>query len=169
MISATDGDGVDDLKRNLAARVPPGPWHYPADDISDAPMRMLAAEITREKIYHRLHDELPYHSTVETTRGRSAATARCASSRRSSSPATARRRIMLGKGGQTIKQMSMDSRRELTQILERPVHLFLFVKVRPTGRTTPSATARWASSCRRSSFARRAIPDGTRPPPYSAL
>ena len=62
-----DGDGVADLKAHLAARVPPGPWHYPADEISDAPLRVLAAEITREKIFDRLHDELPYQATVETT------------------------------------------------------------------------------------------------------
>ncbi len=67
MISALTGDGVADLKDYLAAHVPPGPWHYPAEDLSDAPLRMLAAEITREKIFHRLHDELPYATTVETT------------------------------------------------------------------------------------------------------
>jgi GTP-binding protein Era len=137
MISATNGDGVADLKRSLAERAPPGPWHYAADDLTDAPMRIMAAEITREKIFHRLHDELPYHSTVETT---SWAERRDGSVRIEQTIYVARdgqKAIMLGKGGQTIKQVSMDSRRELTQILERPVHLFLFVKVRADWQNDP--------------------------------
>jgi GTPase len=137
MISATDGDGVADLKRFLAARVPPGHWHYPADDLTDAPLRMLAAEITREKIFHRLHDELPYDSTVETTQWTER---RDGSVRIEQTIFVARdgqKAIMLGKGGQTIKQVSMDSRRELIQILEKPVHLFLFVKVRQNWQSDP--------------------------------
>ena len=137
MISATDGDGVADLKRSLAERAPPGPWHYAADDLTDAPMRSMAAEITREKIFHRLHDELPYASTVETT---SWTERRDGSVRIEQTIFVARdgqKAIMLGKGGQTIKQVSMDSRRELTQILERPVHLFLFVKVRADWQNDP--------------------------------
>ncbi len=137
MISATDGDGVQDLKRNLASRAAPGPWHYPADDLTDAPLRLLASEITREKIFHRLHDELPYHSTVETTAWTER---RDGSVRIEQTIFVARdgqKAIMLGKGGQTIKQVSMDSRRELTQILERPVHLFLFVKVRADWQNDP--------------------------------
>jgi GTP-binding protein Era len=137
MISATDGDGVEDLKRALAARMPPGPWHYPADDLTDAPLRLLAAEITREKIFHRLHDEVPYASTVETTQWTER---RDGSVRIEQTIFVARdgqKAIMLGKGGQTIKQVSMDSRRELTAILERPVHLFLFVKVRSNWQDDP--------------------------------
>jgi GTP-binding protein Era len=137
MISATDGDGVEDLKRALAARMPPGPWHYPADDLTDAPLRLLAAEITREKIFHRLHDEVPYASTVETTQWTER---RDGSVRIEQTIFVARdgqKAIMLGKGGQTIKQVSMDSRRELTAILERPVHLFLFVKVRQNWQDDP--------------------------------
>lgn len=137
MISATDGDGVEDLRRYLAARMPPGPWHYPADDLTDAPLRLLAAEITREKIFHRLHDELPYASTVETT---SWTERKDGSVRIEQTIFVARdgqKAIMLGKGGQTIKQVSMDSRRELSQILERPVHLFLFVKVRQNWQDDP--------------------------------
>lgn len=137
MISATDGDGVEDLRRYLAARMPPGPWHYPADDLTDAPLRLLAAEITREKIFHRLHDELPYASTVETT---SWTERKDGSVRIEQTIFVARdgqKAIMLGKGGQTIKQVSMDSRRELSQILERPVHLFLFVKVRQNWQHDP--------------------------------
>jgi GTP-binding protein Era len=137
MISATDGDGVADLKRSLAERAPPGPWHYAADDLTDAPMRSMAAEITREKIFHRLHDELPYASTVETT---SWTERRDGSVRIEQTIYVARdgqKAIMLGKGGQTIKQVSTDSRRELTQILGRPVHLFLFVKVRADWQNDP--------------------------------
>ncbi len=137
MISATEGDGIADLKRHLAERVPLGPWHYPADDLTDAPLRMLAAEITREKIFHRLHDEVPYSSTVETTQW----TERKDGSVRIEQTIFVNREgqkaIMLGKGGQTIKQVSMDSRRELTEILERPVHLFLFVKVRENWQDDP--------------------------------
>jgi GTP-binding protein Era len=137
MISATTGDGVADLKRNLAERAPPGPWHYAADDLSDAPMRQMAAEITREKIYNRLHDELPYSSTVETT----AWTERKDGSVRIEQTIyvvrPGQKAIVLGKGGQTIKQISMDSRRELGKILDRPVHLFLFVKVRENWQDDP--------------------------------
>jgi len=137
MISATTGDGVADLKRTLAERAPKGPWHYAADDLSDAPMRIMAAEITREKIYNRLHDELPYSSTVETT----AWTERKDGSVRIEQTIyvvrPGQKAIVLGKGGQTIKQISMDARRELAQILERPVHLFLFVKVREDWQNDP--------------------------------
>ena len=129
MISALTGDGVADLKSHLARSVAPGPWHYPADEVSDAPLRVMAAEITREKIYERLHDELPYQATVETTswleKGKAVRIEQTIFVERDSQKA-----IVLGHGGRTIKQLSMQARLELTQILERPVHLFLFVKVR---------------------------------------
>jgi GTP-binding protein Era len=129
MISALDGDGVADLKAYLARSVPPGPWHYPADEVSDAPLRVLAAEITREKIYDRLHDELPYQSAVETTawreQGKSVRIEQTIYVERDSQKA-----IVVGKGAAMIKQLSMEARKELSDILERPVHLFLFVKVR---------------------------------------
>jgi GTP-binding protein Era len=137
MISATDGDGVEDLKRALAARMPPGPWHYPADDLTDAPLRLLAAEITREKIFHRLHDEVPYDSTVETTQWTERKDGSVRIEQTIFVARDGQKAIMLGKGGQTIKQVSMDSRRELTAILERPVHLFLFVKVRQNWQNDP--------------------------------
>jgi GTP-binding protein Era len=129
MISALNGDGVADLKAHLARSVPAGPWHYPADEISDAPLRLLAAEITREKIYERLHDELPYQATVETTawqeqKGGVRIEQTIYVERDS------QKSIVLGKGGRMIKQLSMEARREMAQILEKPVHLFLFVKVR---------------------------------------
>ena len=129
MISALSGDGLADLKSHLARTVAPGPWHYPADEISDAPLRVMAAEITREKIFERLHDELPYQATVETTswleKGKAVRIEQTIYVERDSQKA-----IVLGHGGRTIKQLSMQARLELTGILERPVHLFLFVKVR---------------------------------------
>jgi GTP-binding protein Era len=130
MISALGGDGVDELRRAFAARMPPGPWHYPEDQLSDMPLRMMAAEITREKIYDRLHEELPYRSTVETT---SWAAARAGAVRIEQTIYVEResqRKIVLGKGGQTIKAIGAAARRELEEITEGRVHLFLFVKVR---------------------------------------
>ncbi len=130
MISALSGDGVDDLRRTLAAMVPPGPFHYPEDQMSDAPMRHLAAEITREKIFRQLHQELPYQSTVETDswterKDKSVRIEQTIFVERES-----QRKIVLGKGGATIKSIGADSRKELTEIVGAPVHLFLFVKVR---------------------------------------
>ena len=137
MLAAICGDGVADLKRYLGEHVPPGPWHYPADDLSDAPMRLLAAEITREKIFNRLHDELPYSSTVETTdwQERKDGSVRIEQTIYVTRPG--QKAIVLGKGGQTIKQISMDARRELGTLLERQVHLFLFVKVRESWQSDP--------------------------------
>jgi GTP-binding protein Era len=129
MISALNGSGVADLKRYLASNVPPGPWHYPADEISDAPLRLMASEITREKIYERLHEELPYQATVETTDWKE----KKDGVRIEQTIFVARdsqRSIVLGKGGSMIKQLSTQARKELSEILEKPVHLFLFVKVR---------------------------------------
>jgi GTPase len=130
MLSALSGDGVADLKDYLSARVPAGPWHYPPDDLTDVPLRTLAAEITREKIYNRLHDELPYSSTVETTAWQERKDGSVRIEQTIFVARDGQKAIMLGKGGETIKQISMESRKELTEILERPVHLFLFVKVR---------------------------------------
>ena len=130
MISATNGDGVADLKRYLAGHVPPGPWHYPADDLSDAPLRQLAAELTREKIFNRLHDEIPYATTVETTSWEERKDGSVRIEQTIFVARDGQKALMLGKGGQTIKQISTESRLELAGILERPVHLFLFVKVR---------------------------------------
>jgi GTP-binding protein Era len=130
MLSATEGDGVDNLKAYLAGAVPEGPWHYPEDDISDAPMRLLAAEITREKIYYFLHQELPYVATVETTGWQERKDGSVRIDQTIYVERDSQRVIVLGKGGQTIKKLSSEARRELTGILERPVHLFLFVKVR---------------------------------------
>lgn len=130
MVSALSGDGVDDLRRTLAELVPAGPFHYPEDQMSDAPMRHLAAEITREKIFRQLHQELPYQSTVETDswterKDKSVRIEQTIFVERES-----QRKIVLGKGGATIKSIGADSRKEIAEILGVPVHLFLFVKVR---------------------------------------
>ncbi len=130
MISALSGNGVADLKRYLAEHVPAGPWHYPAEDISDAPMRLLAAEITREKIFNRLHDELPYEMTVETASWEERKDGSVRIEQTIFVVRKSQKAIVLGKGGQMIKQISTEARHELADILERPVHLFLFVKVR---------------------------------------
>jgi GTP-binding protein Era len=130
MVSALTGDGVGDLKRTLADMMPPGPWLYPEDQISDAPLRMLAAEITREKLYDRLHEELPYRSTVETDQWQSREDGSVRIEQTIFVERESQRKIVLGKGGQTIKAIGQAARKEIAEIAEAPVHLFLFVKVR---------------------------------------
>ncbi|UWU89816.1 GTPase Era [Bradyrhizobium sp. CB1015] len=130
MISAISGDGVDDIRKTLADMVPPGPFLYPEDQMSDAPMRQLAAEITREKIYQKLHQELPYQSTVETDKWEERKDKSVRIEQTIFVERESQRKIVLGKGGATIKSIGADSRKELMQILDVPVHLFLFVKVR---------------------------------------
>jgi GTP-binding protein Era len=130
MTSALTGDGVADLKQALATMMPPGPWLYPEDQISDAPLRMLAAEITREKIYDRLHEELPYRSTVETDQWQSRDDGSVRIEQTIFVERESQRKIVLGKGGQTIKAIGQAARKEIAEIAEAPVHLFLFVKVR---------------------------------------
>ena len=130
MISALGGDGVADVRQWLAKHAPEGPWHYPADEVSDAPLRQLAAEITREKLYLKLHQELPYQSTVETEVWTERKDGSVRIEQTIYVVRESQRKIVLGKGGQTIKSIGAAARRELAEILERPVHLFLFVKVR---------------------------------------
>jgi GTP-binding protein Era len=130
MIAALGGDGVADFKRWLAAQAPVGPWHYPEDQITDAPLRQLAAEITREKLYLRLHQELPYQSTVETERWQERKDGSVRIEQTIYVERESQRKIVLGKGGQTIKAIGADARREIAEVIEQPVHLFLFVKVR---------------------------------------
>lgn len=130
MISAISGDGVDDIRKTLAEMVPAGPFLYPEDQMSDAPMRQLAAEITREKIYQKLHQELPYQSTVETDKWEERKDKSVRIEQTIFVERESQRKIVLGKGGATIKSIGADSRKELMQILDVPVHLFLFVKVR---------------------------------------
>jgi GTP-binding protein Era len=130
MISALSGDGVPDVRKWLATHVPTGPWHYPEDEVSDAPLRQLAAEITREKLYLKLHQELPYQSTVETETWTDRKDGSVRIEQTIYVERESQRKIVLGKAGQTIKSIGEASRRELAEILEKPVHLFLFVKVR---------------------------------------
>jgi GTPase len=130
MVSALSGDGVADLRHAVARMVPPGPFLYPEDQMSDAPMRQLAAEITREKIYQKLHQELPYQSTVETDSWTERKDGSVKIEQTIFVERESQRKIVLGKGGATIKSIGAASREEIAEILEVPVHLFLFVKVR---------------------------------------
>jgi len=130
MVAALTGDGIADLKQWLAGHVPVGPWHYPEDQITDAPLRQLAAEITREKLYLRLHQELPYQSTVETNSWKELKDGSVRIEQTIYVERMSQRKIVLGKGGQTIKAIGAEARREIADIAEHPVHLFLFVKVR---------------------------------------
>ncbi|MCZ7657194.1 MAG: GTPase Era [Xanthobacteraceae bacterium] len=130
LVSALTGDGLESVKAWLAAHVPPGPWLYPEDQISDAPLRSLAAEITREKLYHRLHQELPYQSTVETTMWTEKPDGSVRIEQTIFVERESQRKIVLGKGGQAIKAIGAEARKEIAALIEQPVHLFLFVKVR---------------------------------------
>ena len=130
MISALKGDGLDEVAAWCVEKVPAGPWLYPADQAADIPMRLLASEITREKLYLRLHQELPYQSTVETEvwkelRGGAVRIEQTIYVERES-----QRKIVLGKGGATIKAIGAAARIDIAASIEHPVHLFLFVKVR---------------------------------------
>ena len=130
MISALTGDGVADLKTWLAERMPLGPWLYPEDQMSDAPMRQLAAEITREKLFERLHQELPYHSTVETESWKELRNGEIRIEQTIYVERESQRKIVIGKGGQTLRAIGEGARRDIAEIAETKVHLFLFVKVR---------------------------------------
>jgi len=129
MLSALTGSGVEDLKRWLADNLPAGPWHYPEDEITDATERTTAAEITREKIYEYLHEELPYQTTVETTGWEERKDGTVRIEQTVFVERDSQRRIVLGEGGRAVKQISMTSRKELSKLFERPVHLFIHVKV----------------------------------------
>ena len=130
MLSALTGDGVSDLKAWLSRHLPQGPWLYPADQISEAPMRQLAAEITREKLFERLHQELPYHSTVETDVWKELRRGDIRIEQTIYVERESQRKIVLGKGGQTIKAVGEAARKDIAEIADAKVHLFLFVKVR---------------------------------------
>jgi GTP-binding protein Era len=130
MVSALNGGGVADLKSWLAGRMPPGPFLYPADQISDAPLRQLAAEITREKIFERLHQELPYRSTVETDVWKELRNGDVRIEQTIYVERESQRKIVLGKGGQTIKAIGEAARKEIAGVVEAKVHLFLLVRVR---------------------------------------
>ena len=131
MISAEKGHGVEDLRHWLAGEVPEGPWLYPADQIADLPMRMIAAEITREKLTLRLHQELPYELTVETEAWEDRDDGSARIDQIVYVARDGHKGIVLGRKGETIKQVGQASRLELEEFLGRKVHLFLTVKVRP--------------------------------------
>lgn len=130
MISASKGHGVGKIVEWLKDKLPLGPWLYPEDEISDAPLRFLAAEITREKIFERLHDELPYRSTVETEKWTVMKNGDIRIDQVIFVEREGQRKIMLGEGGQTIKSIGSAARKEIMEAAEAKVHLFLFVKVR---------------------------------------
>ncbi|MEJ0013087.1 MAG: GTPase Era [Bauldia sp.] len=130
MISALTGDGVEDFTAFLADRLPVGPWLYPEDEISDVPLRQLAAEITREKLFERLHQELPYQATVETEAWTEQPDGSVRVEQTIFVERDSQKKIVIGAGGSTIKAISMAARKEIGEIAETTVHLFLFVKVR---------------------------------------
>ena len=129
MISAETGSGVDKLKARLGELMPEGPWLYPEDQTADLPVRLLAAEITREKIYLRVHEELPYAAAVETTQFKDMKGGAARIEQTIFVEREGQRAIVLGKDGQTLKWIGQKSREDLAEILDRPVHLFLHVKV----------------------------------------
>jgi len=129
MVSATTGSGVEDLRARLAELMPEGPWFYPEDQTADLPARLLSAEITREKLYLRVHEELPYAAAVETTKFEERKDGSVRIEQTIYVERESQRPILLGKGGQTLKWIGQKAREELVTILDRPVHLFLHVQV----------------------------------------
>ena len=130
MISAATGDGLDKLRERLARMMAPGPWLYPEDQITDAPIRSLAAEITREKLFERLHDELPYQATVETDSWKELPDGSVRIEQTIFVSRESHKKIVIGEGGRTIKSIGTAARKEIAEANDGPVHLFLFVKVR---------------------------------------
>jgi len=130
LVSALKGDGLEALLDWVKARMPEGPWHYPEDEAADIPARLLAAEVTREKLYLRLHDELPYASTVETEKWEERRDGSVKIDQTIYVQRDGQKAIVLGKGGATIKKIGELSRTDLEEMFGRKVHLFLFVKVR---------------------------------------
>ncbi|MCL6683001.1 GTPase Era [Sphingomonas alba] len=131
MISATEGDGVADLKQHLADAMPEGPWHYPEDQLSDATDRMVAAEMTREQLYLQLHAELPYASAVETEKWEDRKDGSTVIHQQILVERDSQKAIVLGKGGSKLKAIGAAARAEISEHLGRKVHLFLHVKVNP--------------------------------------
>jgi GTP-binding protein Era len=130
MISAADGNGVDDLKARMAELMPEGPWLYPEDQTADIPARLLAAEITREKLYLRVHEELPYAASVETVAFEEKRDGSVRLEQTIYVEREGQRAIVIGNNGQTLKWIGQKSREELAELFERKVHLFLHVRVR---------------------------------------
>jgi GTPase len=130
MISGRTGDGIDDLKRYLVTALPQSPWLFPEDQLSDMPERVIAAEVTREQVFMQLRDELPYGSTVETERWEDKTDGSARIEQVIFVQRPSQRAIVLGQGGQRIKDIGARARAELEHLFDRRVHLFLFVKVR---------------------------------------
>lgn len=143
MISALTGDGVEDLLAWLAAQAPEGPWLYPEDEISDLPQRLLAAEITREKLFLHLHEELPYSLTVETEAWEPFRDGSVKITQTVYVQREAHKRMVIGAGGATIRKIRGLAQQELEEILEASVHLFLFVKVRERWVEDPERYRDW--------------------------
>jgi len=141
MVSALNGDGCADFMNYLTKNLPAGPFMYPEDQISDLPLRILAAEVTREKLYLRLHQELPYASHVETESWEEKKDGSVRIGQVIYVERDSQKKIVLGKNGATIKAISTNARKELTELVEQPVHLFLFVKVRENWGTDPERFA----------------------------
>lgn len=130
MLSALRGHGVKDFLDWAATHIPPGPWHFPEDQLTDLTLAITAAEVTREKLFLRIHDEIPYNATVETEKFTIQGDGSYRIDQVIYVTRDTHKKIVLGAGGQTIKSIGAESRKELMQIFEVPVHLFLFVKVR---------------------------------------
>ncbi|HVB88952.1 MAG TPA: GTPase Era [Beijerinckiaceae bacterium] len=138
MVSALKSDGLAHLRARLAARMAPGPWLYPEDQAADAPLRALAAEITREKILERLHEELPYHVTVETESWTQQKDGSARIEQTIYVTREAHKKIVIGERGQMIKSIGSAARKDIAEAAEHPVHLFLFVKVRENWMDDPA-------------------------------
>ena len=143
MVSAEKGDGVSDLISYLRSKIPVSPWLFPQDQISDMPMRLLAAEITREKLFMKLHQELPYAIIVETENWQNREDQSIRIEQTIYVERDSQRSIVLGKNGQMIKLIGMESRKELSEVVDAKVHLFLFVKVREKWGDDPSHYTNW--------------------------
>jgi GTP-binding protein Era len=130
-VSASTGDGVPGLKTALAARLPAGPWHYPEDQLSDATTRLMASELTREQLYQQLHAELPYAATIETEKWEERRDGSIAIHQQIVVERDSQKAIVLGKGGQRIKDIGATARAAIAELTGKRVHLFLHVKVRP--------------------------------------
>ncbi|HIF58690.1 MAG TPA: GTPase Era [Rhodospirillales bacterium] len=143
MVSAEKGEGVGDLVTYLKSKMPISPWLFPEDQISDMPMRLLAAEITREQLFIKLHQELPYAATVETETWEEKDDGSIRIEQTIYVERGSQRSIVLGKNGKMIKSIGAESRRELADIVDAVVHLFLFVKVREKWGDDPSRYSHW--------------------------
>ena len=137
MISAETGDGVDDLMAEVVAHLPEGPHHFPEDQLTDLPVRLLASEVTREHLFRQLHEEVPYALTVETEAWEEFKNGTAKVSQTIYVARDSQKAIVIGKGGSRIKQVREAAQTELEQMLERKLHLFLFVKVRENWQDDP--------------------------------